>query len=1000
MKKYGINFFILLLTLLFVFPAQAQSDPVPLAGEYYIPQGTHDQGFENLGEALATLNQLGASGAVIFYIDDDLDESENTLLISRQDLTESTSLLIKPAPGKTPTITVTRGEGGDRAGSTGFSIERAHWVTIDGSNEEDGDSRDLTILFDEGEDAPPGSVSIMTIYSTVDNITVKNTNVTHAHGEMGRGVLIDRSAGQDSLVQNVTLHNVSIGEENQVITTAVFLNGVFGTGDDPNQADLMDNITITESNIFGTRWCIYVQSASNLDFQGNHCVINGYSAVSTQSQRAGIQLQLAKDANVSGNTITFGDINYQTGTVGIGGIFLNRNHGPLLISNNMINFSNLINTGSGTGYTIGGITSHNPAVIGLDPEYHIYHNTILLNSPAEEVGKHVGIGPIVEVLSGRFHFKNNIVVNLKDAENSYAIEDFLADNANEFAYIESDYNNLYVTGDASVGYWDGEARKELGDWQLASGLDFHSGSFDVEFVFDTDLRLAGESIGNFALAGIPLKAVPTDIDGKERDLEFPYMGAYEGDVQLVPDRITIGEPPGGDASLLQPFPLAFNMDTDFVDWRGFTFFPFAGADLARIVNPDKSGLNETDYVLEYTKPEGSDAWAGFFYHLEHPVNLTDESVFKLKVWSPRADIEAIMKLEVEGGPGMPDQIADVTVAGEWVELVWDLSEQDHEIAWDKVTVIMDLDEHPVPDTETWYLDDFSLEGVVELDPDRIVIVEPPDGDASLLQPFPLVFNMDTDVVDWEGYTFFPFSGAELARITNPDKSGLNETDYVLEYTKPEGSDAWAGFFYHLEEPINITDQSVFKLNVWSPRADIEAIMKLEVQDGPATGDLKADVTVAGEWVELVWDLSGQNQETNWDLVVVIMDLDEHPVPETETWYLDDFRLEEVIAVSVDRLADTGIPDRYELSQNYPNPFNPSTTIRFALPEASNVQLEIYNVMGQRVNTIIKNEMYNAGIYEVVWNGLDQNNLPVASGMYIYRITAGEFTEVKSMMFLK
>jgi hypothetical protein len=108
---------------------------------------------------------------------------------------------------------------------------------------------------------------------------------------------------------------------------------------------------------------------------------------------------------------------------------------------------------------------------------------------------------------------------------------------------------------------------------------------------------------------------------------------------------------------------------------------------------------------------------------------------------------------------------------------------------------------------------------------------------------------------------------------NPDKSGLNETNFVLEYTKPQGSDAWAGFFYQLEAPINVTDESVFKLNVWSPRADIEAIMKLERQSGgPATGDLKADVTAAEEWVELVWDLSAQNQETNWDKVVVIMDL--------------------------------------------------------------------------------------------------------------------------------
>jgi len=319
-----------------------------------------------------------------------------------------------------------------------------------------------------------------------------------------------------------------------------------------------------------------------------------------------------------------------------------------------------------------------------------------------------------------------------------------------------------------------------------------------------------------------------------------------------------------------------------------------------------------------------------------------------------------------------------------------------------------IHEHPLPEnfashtgltgTDGLPLGDLRYYPEEALVPARIDIVEPPGWTS--MQPFPAVFNMDTDMVDWTGYTFFPFAGADLARIVNPDKSGLNETDFVLEYTKPQGSDAWAGFFYQLDNPINVTDESVFKLNIWSPRAGIEVILKLEVEGGPATGDLKTPVTAAGEWVELVWDISGQNQEINWDKIVVIIDLATHPVPTTETWYLDDFRLEGINPVSVEQIVDAGIPQKYELGQNYPNPFNPSTTIRFALPEASNVQLEIYNVMGQRVTTLIGNEMYNAGFYEVVWNGRDQNNMPVASGMYMYRITAGEFTQIKRMVFLK
>lgn len=102
---------------------------------------------------------------------------------------------------------------------------------------------------------------------------------------------------------------------------------------------------------------------------------------------------------------------------------------------------------------------------------------------------------------------------------------------------------------------------------------------------------------------------------------------------------------------------------------------------------------------------------------------------------------------------------------------------------------------------------------------------------------------------------------------------------------------------------------------------------------------------------------------------------------------------DAVATSLDdRLSDA--PQSFELYQNYPNPFNPSTQIRYDLAQTTNVRVEVYNVVGQRVATLV-NTQQSAGTYTV---NFDANAL--ASGMYIYRIEAGNFVQVRKMMLVK
>ncbi len=94
-----------------------------------------------------------------------------------------------------------------------------------------------------------------------------------------------------------------------------------------------------------------------------------------------------------------------------------------------------------------------------------------------------------------------------------------------------------------------------------------------------------------------------------------------------------------------------------------------------------------------------------------------------------------------------------------------------------------------------------------------------------------------------------------------------------------------------------------------------------------------------------------------------------------------------------------IPTEYALHQNYPNPFNPSTTIRYDLKENAEVRLEIFNILGQKVRTLV-NERQTAGSRSVIWEARNDIGEAVTSGVYFYRLQAGEFVETKKLLLLK
>ncbi len=129
-------------------------------------------------------------------------------------------------------------------------------------------------------------------------------------------------------------------------------------------------------------------------------------------------------------------------------------------------------------------------------------------------------------------------------------------------------------------------------------------------------------------------------------------------------------------------------------------------------------------------------------------------------------------------------------------------------------------------------------------------------------------------------------------------------------------------------------------------------------------------------------------------------IDENPVNGNYLYRLKqidnngDFTYSENIAVTINVL-----PIEYSLSQNYPNPFNPTTNIKFGLPNAENVKIIIYNMLGQEIKTLI-NQTLNAGTYTLIWNGENDFGVMVTSGTYLYRIITDNYTETKKLMLIK
>jgi subtilisin family serine protease len=149
------------------------------------------------------------------------------------------------------------------------------------------------------------------------------------------------------------------------------------------------------------------------------------------------------------------------------------------------------------------------------------------------------------------------------------------------------------------------------------------------------------------------------------------------------------------------------------------------------------------------------------------------------------------------------------------------------------------------------------------------------------------------------------------------------------------------------------------------------------------------------------DLSDYTNLGNENVKLRFRMISNESIPRLGIW-IDDIVLNvstDSILTSVDSEEILAVPSKFELHQNYPNPFNPSTEILFDIPARQEVDLVIFNVLGQKIYSLVTG-VRKAGQHKVVWNGLDDNGQTVSSGIYFYQLKAKNFVKTRKMMYLR
>ncbi|HHV36528.1 MAG TPA: choice-of-anchor D domain-containing protein [Candidatus Cloacimonetes bacterium] len=275
--------------------------------------------------------------------------------------------------------------------------------------------------------------------------------------------------------------------------------------------------------------------------------------------------------------------------------------------------------------------------------------------------------------------------------------------------------------------------------------------------------------------------------------------------------------------------------------------------------------------------------------------------------------------------------------------------------------------------------------------------------AVAFDPWTLIDQDESSSYGFFGIEFPGNATAFAFMIFNPSRT----LPPIVEIPPFEGDKMAAAFAavngpnddYLISPRIQLGDNSIVKFHARSRTAALGLEkFKVAVSTLPDPNNLDGYSYVSGDdcvlaptdWTEFTYDISSYDNQQ----VFIAIHCISH---DTSVFYVDNFSVRVGNTTSAED--DISPAATTQLNGNYPNPFNPETTISYNMKEAGAVSIDIYNIKGQLVKHLVKGEM-PPGEHRVVWNGRDNNNRAVASGVYFLKMNAGDYSASRKMIMMK